>query len=54
MHVAYLGFKRWLEEGETIEHPAVRSTLKTMRNWQEEIVDYHHLSFYECDSGRKA
>ncbi|MEK3749205.1 transposase [Paenibacillus sp. FSL E2-8871] len=21
---------------------AVRSTLKTMRNWQDEIVNYHH------------
>ncbi|MEK5061728.1 hypothetical protein MHB81_25680 [Paenibacillus sp. FSL H7-0326] len=33
-----MGFKRWLEQGENIDHPAVRSILKTMRNWQEEIV----------------
>jgi transposase len=39
--VAQLGFNRWCERGEKIEHAAVRSTLKTMRNWEEEIVNYH-------------
>lgn len=45
INVARLGFNRWLEQGENIDHPAVRSTLKTMRNWQEEIVNYHHCRF---------
>jgi transposase len=45
INVARLGFIRWLEQGENIDHPAVRSTLKTMRNWQEEIVNYHHCRF---------
>ena len=39
--IARLGFTRWLEQGENIDHDAVRSTLKTMRNWQDEIVNYH-------------
>lgn len=39
--VARRGFARWCEQGDSIDHAAVRSTLKTMRNWQEEIVNYH-------------
>jgi transposase len=39
--VAQRGFDRWCEQGDRIDHPAVRSTLKTMRNWKEEIVNYH-------------
>lgn len=39
--VAILGFERWCEQGDRIDHAAVRSTLKTMRNWKEEIVNYH-------------
>lgn len=39
--VARLGFTRWLEQSEKIDHDAVRNTLKTMRNWQDEIVNYH-------------
>lgn len=35
------GFERWCEQGEKMDHPAVRSTLKTMRNWNIEIVNYH-------------
>ncbi len=39
--MAKLGFVRWLEQGKQIGHDAVRSTLKTMRNWQDEIVNYY-------------
>jgi len=39
--VAKLGFQRWCEQGDPIDHNAVRSTLKTMRNWSEEIMNYH-------------
>lgn len=39
--IARLGFTRWLEQGEKIDHNAVQSTLKTMRNWQDETVNYH-------------
>lgn len=39
--VAERGFERWCEQGDRIDHPSVRSTLKTMRNWKEEIVNYH-------------
>nr|WP_307587595.1 transposase [Paenibacillus wynnii] len=39
--VAKLGFERWCEKGGKIDHPAVRSALKTMRNWNVEIVNYH-------------
>ncbi|WP_342436644.1 ISL3 family transposase [Paenibacillus sp. FSL L8-0436] len=38
---AKLGFERWCKQGEKMDHPAVRSTLKTMRNWNIEIVNYH-------------
>ncbi|MGG4398031.1 transposase [Paenibacillus thiaminolyticus] len=38
--VAKLGFTRWCEQGAAIDHSAVRSALKTMRNWEEEIVNY--------------
>jgi len=43
--LAELGFVRWLSQGEQIEHPAVQECLKTMKNWQEEICNYHHLRF---------
>ncbi|MHA6482440.1 ISL3 family transposase [Paenibacillus sp. strain BS8-2] len=39
--VAELGFERWCEQGNRIDHDAVRSTLKTMSNWKEEITNYH-------------
>ena len=39
--VAQLGFERWCTQGEQMDHDAVKNTLKTMRNWQEEIVNYH-------------
>ncbi|GGI46230.1 hypothetical protein GCM10008018_16080 [Paenibacillus marchantiophytorum] len=39
--VASLGLNRWCQLGEKIDHEAVKSTLKTMRNWQEEIINYH-------------
>nr|WP_249861927.1 ISL3 family transposase [Paenibacillus konkukensis] len=39
--VARMGFERWYSQGEQIEHAAVQCVLKTMRNWQEEIVNYH-------------
>ncbi|QTH46737.1 ISL3 family transposase [Cohnella sp. LGH] len=39
--VAKLGFERWCTQGDQIDHAAVQSALKTMRNWQEEIVNYH-------------
>ncbi|MEC0373694.1 ISL3 family transposase [Paenibacillus chibensis] len=42
LHVAQLGFTRWCQQGEAIKHEAVQSALKTMRNWEEEIVNYHH------------
>ncbi|MFM9276641.1 transposase [Paenibacillus sp. p-8] len=39
--VACLGFARWCRQGEDIDHEAVRSTLRTMKNWETEIVNYH-------------
>ncbi|WP_235949645.1 transposase [Paenibacillus apii] len=39
--IASLSFNRWCQQGESIDHDAVRSTLKTMRNWETEIVNYH-------------
>jgi len=39
--VAQSGFNRWCQQGDQIDHDAVRSTLKTMRNWEAEIVNYH-------------
>lgn len=42
LHVAQLGFTRWCQQGESIKHEAVQNALKTMRNWEEEIVNYHH------------
>jgi transposase len=41
VEVATQGFNRWCKQGEQIDHDAVRSALKTMLNWQEEIVNYH-------------
>jgi transposase len=34
IHVARLGFTLWCQQGEGIEHEAVQSDLKTMRNWE--------------------
>nr|WP_240644333.1 transposase [Paenibacillus paeoniae] len=39
--LACLEFIRWIEQGQKIDHLAVQSTLKTMCNWQEEIVNYY-------------
>jgi transposase len=41
VEIAIQGFNRWLEQGEQIDHTAVKSALKTMRNWKEEIINYH-------------
>ena len=43
--LAELGFVRWLDQGEQIGHSAVQECLKTMKNWQKEICNYHHLRF---------
>lgn len=43
--LAKKGFQRWLNVGEQIEHPAVQDCLSTMKNWQEEICNYHQLRF---------
>lgn len=42
VQIAIKGFVRWCEQGEQIDHEAVNNALKRMRNWQEEIVNYHH------------
>jgi transposase len=39
--IAQAGFIRWCRQGDRIDHEAVRSTVKTMRNWEAEIVNYH-------------
>lgn len=39
--VATNGFIRWCEKGDQIDHTAVKNSLKTMRNWQAEIINYH-------------
>ncbi|TDQ39816.1 ISL3 family transposase [Aureibacillus halotolerans] len=39
--IATRRFKQWCEQGERIGHPAVTRALKTMHNWQEEIINYH-------------
>lgn len=43
--LAKKGFVRWLNDGEQIDHPAIKSCLSTMKNWQEEICNYHQLRF---------
>ena len=42
---AQKGYERWLAQGEAIEHTIVDKCLKTMRNWQEGICNYHQLRF---------
>lgn len=39
--IAKQQFNKWCAQGDQIDHAAVRSTLKTMRNWETEIVNYH-------------
>nr|WP_275100990.1 transposase [Paenibacillus sp. PK3_47] len=51
--VARLCFIRWCQQGEGIEHEAVQNALKTMRNWEEEIVN-PSLPLDERDSRRTA
>jgi transposase len=41
VEVATQGFTRWCKQGDKIIHEAVNSALKTMRNWQDEIINYH-------------
>lgn len=35
------GFNRWCEQGDKIDHEAVKSGLKKMRIWKNEIINYH-------------
>nr|WP_188016997.1 hypothetical protein [Paenibacillus antarcticus] len=35
------GFNLWCEQGDKIDHEAVKSGLETMRNWKNEIINYH-------------
>ncbi len=42
VEVATSGFNRWCKQGDQIEHEAVNHALKTMRNWKDEIINYHH------------
>lgn len=39
------GFQRWMNQGAQIGSRAVNACLKTMRNWREEICNYHRLRF---------
>lgn len=39
--VANIRLDDWLKQGERLEHPAVSACLKTIRNWRQEIVNYH-------------
>lgn len=43
--LAKKGFVRWLNLGDSIDHPAVQACLSTMKNWQKEICNYHQLRF---------
>lgn len=54
VEVATLGFNRWIEQGQQIDHTAVKNTLKTMRNWQEEIINYHRCQFRKCNCRRSS
>jgi transposase len=38
---AQIRLDRWLHQGEALQHPAVTACLKTLRNWCQEIVNYH-------------
>lgn len=38
-------FESWCKKGDSIKHPAVDQCLRTMRNWQSEIVNYHFCRF---------
>lgn len=42
VEVAITGFSRWCNQGDQIGHEAVKNALKTMRNWKDEIINYHH------------
>lgn len=43
--IAEIGFARWIKQGEQIDDSAVQDCLRTMKNWQEEICNYHHIRF---------
>ncbi|BCG60666.1 hypothetical protein PUR_40910 [Paenibacillus sp. URB8-2] len=41
VQVAIASFHLWLQQGENMDHESAQSTLKTMRNWQNDIIKYH-------------
>lgn len=43
--LAKRSFEKWCEQGSLLQHPAVDRCLKTVLNWQEEIINYHHCRF---------
>ncbi|PJH69342.1 hypothetical protein CVR96_26820, partial [Salmonella enterica subsp. enterica serovar Typhimurium] len=36
---------RWYQQGHRIRHEAVESCIKTIQNWETEILNYHRLRF---------
>ena len=41
VRTADIRLDQWIEQGEYIGHPAIEACLKTIRNWRQEIVNYH-------------
>lgn len=39
--IGQIWFQRFLEQGEAMDHLAVQGVLRTMKNWEEEITNYH-------------
>ncbi|WHI59802.1 ISL3 family transposase [Mammaliicoccus lentus] len=42
---AELTLKQWYQQGHRISHKAVESCIKTIQNWETEIINYHRLRF---------
>jgi transposase len=36
---------RWCQQGNRIGHPAIDASIKTVKNWEQEIINYHRLRF---------
>lgn len=42
---AKVTLNQWYQQGHCIRHQAVEECIKTIQNWEQEVLNYHHLRF---------
>ncbi|GIO19562.1 hypothetical protein J18TS1_26620 [Oceanobacillus oncorhynchi subsp. incaldanensis] len=37
--------EQWYRQGDNIQHKTVKSCLRTIKNWETEVINYHRMRF---------